>query len=81
MFSLSLTRSDSLPSPLLTRAIIQHITTGKADNAVQATHYINSTITTHISSQTVSNFLKAAHLKAVTKKKSLFSPSNIGREE
>jgi hypothetical protein len=51
------------------RAIIQHITTGKVDNAVQATHYINSTITTPVSSQTVRNVLKAAHLKAVTKKK------------
>jgi transposase len=49
------------------RAIIQHITTGKADNAVQATRYINSAITTPVSSQTVRNVLKAAHLKAVTK--------------
>ena len=60
------------PSKLIStdkRAIIQHITTGKADNAVQVTHYINSTITTTVSSQTVRNVLKAAHLKAVTKKK------------
>jgi len=32
------------------RAIIQYITTRKANNAVQATHYINSTITTPVSS-------------------------------
>ncbi|KAG1730651.1 uncharacterized protein EDB91DRAFT_1252511 [Suillus paluster] len=48
-------------------AIIQHITTGKANNALQATHYTNSTITTTVSSQTVRNVLKAAHLKAAEK--------------
>jgi len=64
--------SGGRPSKLTStdrRAIIQHITTGKADNAVQVTHHINSIITTPVSSQTVRNVLKAANLKAVTKKK------------
>ena len=50
-------------------AIVQQILTGKANNAVQATHFINSIISTPVSSQTVRNTLKEASLKAVVKKK------------
>ena len=51
------------------RAIVQRILTGKASNAVQATHIINTIISTSVSSQTVRNTLKEASLKAVVKKK------------
>ena len=52
------------------RAIVQQILIGKAKNAVQATHFINSIVNSPVSSQTVSNTLKEALLKAVVKKKS-----------
>lgn len=51
------------------RAIVQQILTGKAKNAVQATHFINSIVDSPVSSQTVRNTLKEASLKAVVKKK------------
>ena len=51
------------------RAIVQQILTGKAKNAVQATHFINSIVNDPVSSQTVRNTLKEASLKAVVKKK------------
>ena len=51
------------------RAIVQKIITGKAKNAVQATQFINSIISTPVCSQTVRNTLKEASLKAVVKKK------------
>ena len=54
------------------RRIVSSITTGKAENAVQATHLINSTLSYPISSQTVCNVLKSASLKAVVKKKKPF---------
>ena len=50
-------------------AIVQRIITGKANTAVQATHFINSIISTPVCSQTVRNTLKEASLKAVVKKK------------
>jgi len=50
-------------------AIIHCILTGEASNAVQATKIINSIIPSTVSTQTVRNTLKAANLKAVTKKK------------
>ena len=56
-------------SSLDKRRIVSSITTGKADNAVQATHLINSALSSPISAQTVHNVLKAASLKAVVKKK------------
>jgi transposase len=60
------------------RAVVQQIISGKADNAVQATHFINSIITNPVSSQTVRNTLKEATLKAVTKKKKpILSSANI----
>jgi hypothetical protein len=51
------------------RRIVSSITSGKAENAVQATHLINSALSSPISSQTVHNVLKSASLKAVVKKK------------
>lgn len=50
-------------------AIIHQIITGKVDNAVQATKFINSVTTTPVHPQTVRNTLKSAGLRAVTKKK------------
>ena len=56
-------------SSLDKRRIVSSITTGKADNAVQATHLINSALSSPIFGQTVCNVLKSASLKAVVKKK------------
>jgi hypothetical protein len=43
-------------SSLNRRRIVSSITTGKADNAVQATHLINPALTSPISAQTVCKF-------------------------
>jgi hypothetical protein len=51
------------------QSIISQITTGKLDNAVQATQFINSIIPDPVNPQTVQNALKAAGLHSVTKKK------------
>ena len=56
-------------SPTNKRTIVQQILTGRANNAVQAIHFINSIIPTPICSQTVRNTLKEAFLKAIVKKK------------
>lgn len=56
-------------SPTNKHAIVQQVLTGKANNAVQAAHFINSIIDTPVCSQTVRNTLKEASLKAVVKKK------------
>ena len=56
-------------SPTNQGAIVQRMLTGKASNAVQATHFINTIISTPVSAQTVRNTLKEASLKAVIKKK------------
>ena len=56
-------------SPINKCAIIQQILTGRANNAVQAIHFINSIIPTPTCPQTVRNTLKEASLKAVVKKK------------
>src|SRR5882724_12812340 len=40
------------------QSIIHQITTGKLDNAVQATHFINNTLPNPITPQTVRNALK-----------------------
>ena len=56
-------------SPTNKRAIVQRILTEKASNTVQATHFINTIISTPVSLQTVRNTLKEASLKAVVKKK------------
>ena len=60
------------PSKLSTcdkQSIVCQITTGKLDNAVQATHFINSIIPDSISSQTVRRMLKEAGVHSATKKK------------
>jgi transposase len=60
------------PSKLSTQdkqAIVCQITTGKLDNAVQATQFINNIITNTVSPQTVRNALKEAGLHSATKKK------------
>lgn len=51
------------------RRIVFSITSGKVENAVQATHLINSALSSPVSAQTVRNVLKSASLKAVVKKK------------
>ena len=60
------------PSKLSTRnkqSIVCQITTGKLDNAVQATQFINSIIPYPVSSQTFRRMLKEAGLHSATKKK------------
>ena len=60
--------------------IVQRILTGKASNAVQATHFINTIISTPVSSRTVRNILKETSLKAMVKKrKPLLSVSHRKR--
>ena len=64
--------SGGCPSKLSStsqRAILCQITTGKAANAVQATHYINTIIPNPVSSETVRRVLKKNSFKAVVKKK------------
>ena len=56
-------------SPRDKQSIIRQISSGRLDNAVQATRFINSTITTPITPQTVRNVLKEAGLRSATKKK------------
>jgi transposase len=56
-------------SPRDKQSIISQISSGRLDNAVQATRFINSTITTPITPQTVRNVLKEAGLWSATKKK------------
>ena len=60
------------PSKLTPRdkqSILRQITTGRLDNAVQATQYINSIIPNPVTPQTVRNVLKSDGLYAATKKK------------
>ena len=51
------------------QSIIHQITSGKLDNAVQATQFINNTLTNPVHPQTVRNALKEAGLRSATKKK------------
>ena len=51
------------------QSIIQQINSGRLDNAVQATNFINSTLTHSVHPQTVMNALKAAGFHSATKKK------------
>ena len=51
------------------KTIIRQITTGKLDNAVQATKFINSIIPDPVSAQTVRRTLKEVGLHSATKKK------------
>jgi transposase len=60
------------PSKLTNRdkqSIVRQITTGRLDNAVQATQFINSIIPDPVTPQTVRNVLKKNGLHAATKKK------------
>src|SRR5882724_6086752 len=50
--------------------IICQITTGKLDNAVQATHFINNALPNPITPQTVRNALEENNFCSVIKKKS-----------
>ena len=56
-------------SPADQRRIIDQITSGKLDNAVQATHYINSINQNHASSKIIRRTLKQHVFKAVVKAK------------
>ena len=58
-------------SPADERRIINKITTGQLDNAVQATHFINNIIQDPVNPQTVRNSLKKANFRAVVKAKKL----------
>jgi transposase len=51
------------------QSIICQIPSGKLDNAVQATQFINNTLTNPVHPQTVRNALKEAGLRSATKKK------------
>ena len=60
------------PSKLSTHdkvAIIQEIHSGRVDNAVQASKFINSTLSDPVSTQTICNTLKQSGFYAATKKK------------
>src|SRR5271154_4970110 len=64
--------SGGRPAKLSARdkqSILRQITSGKLDNAVQATNFINSTLSQPIHPQTVRNALKEAGLHSATKKK------------
>jgi hypothetical protein len=51
------------------QSIICQITTGKLNNAVQTTHFINNTLPDSVTSQTVRNALKNNDFYSVVKKK------------
>ena len=51
------------------QSIVHQITTGKLDNAVQATHFINSILPNPVSAQMVRNVLKEKGFSSVIKKK------------
>ena len=56
-------------SPRDKAALTRQITSGQLDNAVQATHFINQTLSTPVSAQTVCNALKSQDFRAVVKAK------------
>ena len=51
------------------QSLIHQITTGKLDNAVQATHFINNIIPSPVNPQTVRRALKEGDFQAIIKKK------------
>src|SRR5882672_6113987 len=57
------------PSSHDKQSIIRQISSGKLDNAIQAAQFINSTISTTITPQTIRNVLKEAGFWLATKKK------------
>src|SRR5882762_528700 len=56
-------------SPCDKQSIIHQISSGKLDNAVQTTQFINSTISTSVTPHTIRNVLKEASFRSATKKK------------
>ena len=56
-------------SPHNKQSIIHQTRSGKLDNAVQTTQFINSTISNSVTPQTVRNVLKEAGFRLATKKK------------
>ena len=56
-------------SPCDKQLIICQISSGKLDNAVQATQFINSTISNSVTPQTIRNVLKEARFRSATKNK------------
>jgi hypothetical protein len=50
-------------------SIICQITTGKLDNAVQAAQFINPTLSSPVTPQTIRNMLKQNNFHSVTKTK------------
>ena len=56
-------------SPYDKQSSIHQISSGKLDNAVQATQFINSTISNSVTPQTVRNVLKEAGFRLAIKKK------------
>ena len=64
-------------SPHDKRRIVNQIESGKLDNAVQATEFINSINTSPVCAQTVRNALHECHLKSVVKRKvPMLKPAN-----
>ena len=56
-------------SPSDRQSIIHQITTGKLDNAVQATHFINNILPNPVTPQTVRNALKEDDFHSIVKQK------------
>ena len=56
-------------SPHDKQSIIHQITTGKLDNAVQATQFINNILSSPVTPQTVRNALKSNDFHSVIKQK------------
>src|SRR5579863_4410404 len=56
-------------SPCDKQSILQQITTGKLDNAIQATKFINNIIPNPVTPQTVRNVLKKNNFRSIIKKK------------
>ena len=56
-------------SPSDKRSITRQITTGKLDNAVQATHFINNILSNPVTPQTVRNALKKDNFHSIVKQK------------
>ena len=55
--------------PYNKQSILRQITSGKLENTVQATQFINSAISTPVTLHTIRNVLKEASLRSATKKK------------
>ena len=70
------------PSKLTHRdkqSIIRQITTGKLDNATQATHFINNILPSPVSPQTVRNALKKMIFALLSSRNELSSKRSIDR--